>query len=84
MQSTAEFVNKLVKKHLVTKEKSTTNRRKIIIQLTDTGRKSAGKESAKILAHLKDLSDIGLNQLAAILTKMNDSLYDEISTANPT
>lgn len=82
-QSTAEFVNKLVKKHLVTKEKSTTDRRKTVIRLTSAGRKSATKESAKVPEYLKNLTDTELDQLSAILTKMNDSLYNEISTANP-
>jgi len=82
-QSTAEFVNKLVKKHLVTKEKSTTDRRKTIIRLTDAGRKSATKEAAKVPEFLKGLTDTELDQLTKILTKMNDSLYDEINTANP-
>jgi len=83
-QSTAEFVNKLVKKKLVTKEKSTTDRRKTIIRLTDAGRKSATKESAKVPEFLKGLTDTELDQLTTILTKMNNSLYDEINTANPT
>ena len=82
-QSTAEFVNKLVKKKLVSKEKSTVDRRKTIIRLTDHGRQTASKESAKIPAYLDDLTDTELDQLIAILTKINDSLYDEIHTENP-
>lgn len=82
-QSTAEFVNKLVKKHLVTKEKSTVDRRVTIIRLTDLGRQTASKESAKIPDFLTVLSDEELDQFTTILTKINESLYDEIKTANP-
>jgi len=83
-QSTAEFVNKLVKKRLVTKEKSTADRRKTIIRLTNLGRQTATKELAKVPEFLNVLSDEELDQLTAILTKINASLYDEINTANPT
>lgn len=83
-QSTAEFVNKLVKKQLVTKEKSTTDRRKTIISLTDAGRKTAANVATEIPPYLSVLTDEELDQLAAILTKINASLYEEISTANPT
>ncbi|MFC6260550.1 MarR family winged helix-turn-helix transcriptional regulator [Levilactobacillus fujinensis] len=83
-QSTAEFVNKLVKKQLVTKEKSTTDRRKTIIHLTDLGRATAATETAEVPEFLNVLTDTELDQLAAILTKINASLYDEINTANPT
>lgn len=82
-QSTAEFVNKLVKKQLVTKEKSTTDRRKTIIRLTDLGRQTADAASAKIPEFLQVLSDEELDQFTTILTKINASLYDEINTANP-
>ncbi|WP_143462975.1 MarR family winged helix-turn-helix transcriptional regulator [Levilactobacillus enshiensis] len=83
-QSTAEFVNKLVKKQLVTKEKSTTDRRKTIIHLTDLGRATAETETAKVPEFLNTLTDTELDQLTTILTKINTSLYDEINTANPT
>jgi len=83
-QSTAEFVNKLVKRQLVTKEKSTTDRRKTIIRLTDLGRAAAATETSKVPAFLEGLTDTELDQLTAILTKINDSLYEEINTANPT
>ncbi|WP_125580023.1 MarR family winged helix-turn-helix transcriptional regulator [Levilactobacillus cerevisiae] len=83
-QSTAEFVNKLVKKDLVTKEKSTTDRRKTIIRLTDQGRETATAESAKVPEFLNVLSDEELDQLSAILTKLNESLYDEIAKTDPT
>lgn len=83
-QSTAEFVNKLVKKRAVTKEKSTTDRRVTIIRLTDLGRQTAANETAKIPEFLNVLNDEELDQLTAILTKINTSLYDEINTADPT
>ncbi|AVK60351.1 transcriptional regulator [Lactobacillus sp. CBA3605] len=83
-QSTAEFVNKLVKRALVTKEKSTTDRRKTIIHLTALGRETAAAEIEKVPEFLNVLSDTELDQLTTILTKINDSLYNEINTANPT
>ncbi|BDZ31631.1 MarR family transcriptional regulator [Lactiplantibacillus sp. WILCCON 0030] len=83
-QSTAEFVNKLVKKQFVTKEKSTQDRRMTIIRLTDRGRKAATNETAKVPEFLTVLNDEELDQLTAILTKINTSLYDEINAANPT
>ncbi|WP_407888164.1 MarR family winged helix-turn-helix transcriptional regulator [Levilactobacillus sp. N40-8-2] len=83
VQSTAEFVNKLAKKQLVTKEKSTTDRRKTIIRLTDLGRATAAAETAKVPAYLDVLTDTELDQLTAILTKINGSLYDEIKAMTP-
>ncbi|WP_125763763.1 MarR family winged helix-turn-helix transcriptional regulator [Levilactobacillus mulengensis] len=84
VQSTAEFVNKLVKKDLVTKEKSTTDRRKTIIRLTDQGRAAAETETAKVPEFLTTLTDTELDQLTSILTKINANLYDEINTADDT
>jgi len=84
VQSTAEFVNKLVKKNLVTKEKSTTDRRKTIIRLTDQGRTAAETETAKVPEFLTNLTDTELDQLTSILTKINANLYDEINTADDT
>lgn len=80
-QSTAEFVNKLVKKDLVTKEKSDKDRRMTVIHLTDLGRQKIDTESSKIPDFLKVLSDEELDQLTHILTKINDSLYDEINNS---
>ncbi|WP_334329911.1 MarR family winged helix-turn-helix transcriptional regulator [Companilactobacillus sp. HBUAS59699] len=78
-QSTAEFVNKLVKKQLVTKEKSTSDRRVVIIRLTDQGRQVIEKETAKVPDYLSTLTDDELDQLANILTKINTNLYSEIN-----
>ncbi|MGX6429621.1 MarR family winged helix-turn-helix transcriptional regulator [Levilactobacillus yonginensis] len=83
VQSTAEFVNKLVKKQLVTKEKSTTDRRKTIIRLTDLGRETAATETAQVPAYLDSLTDVELDQLTTILTKINHNLYDEIDSITP-
>ncbi len=83
VQSTAEFVNKLVKKQLVTKEKSTTDRRKTIIRLTELGRETAATETSKVPAYLNSLTDTELDQLTTILTKINDNLYDEIDAMTP-
>ena len=81
-QSTAEFVNKLVNKGLVTKEKSQKDRRVTIITLTKSGREIATKESAKIPEFLNVLTDEELDQFTSILTKLNSSLYDEINENN--
>ncbi|WP_125588042.1 MarR family winged helix-turn-helix transcriptional regulator [Companilactobacillus jidongensis] len=81
-QSTAEFVNKLVKKHYVTKEKSVTDRRMTIIRLTDLGRQTATDESSKIPNFLNVLTDEELDQLTNILTKINNSLYEEIDSSD--
>lgn len=80
-QSTAEFVNKLVKKGLVTKEKSTTDRRMTIIRITDLGRQTTTMESA-VPEFLNALTDEELDQFANILTKINTHLYAEIDNAD--
>lgn len=80
-QSTAEFVNKLVKKNLVTKEKSTTDRRMTIIRITDLGRQTTNVESS-VPEFLNVLTDEELDQLANILTKINTHLYTEIDNAD--
>ncbi|WP_125566422.1 MarR family winged helix-turn-helix transcriptional regulator [Companilactobacillus insicii] len=81
-QSTAEFVNKLVSKGFVTKEKSTIDRRMTIIKLTEAGRESATKESQKIPEFLNVLTDEELDQFTNILTKINSSMYNEINENN--
>lgn len=81
-QSTAEFVNKLVNKGLVTKEKSTTDKRVSIIKLTESGREIATKESEKIPEFFDVLTDEELDQFTNILTKINTKLYDEINESN--
>lgn len=80
-QSTAEFVNKLVKKGLVTKEKSTTDRRMTIIRITDLGRQTTTMESA-VPEFLNILTDEELDQFSNILTKINTHLYSEIDNAD--
>ncbi|ALB29293.1 MarR family winged helix-turn-helix transcriptional regulator [Companilactobacillus heilongjiangensis] len=80
-QSTAEFVNKLVKKQLVTKEKSTTDRRMTIIRITDLGRQTATMEST-VPEFLNALTDEELDQFANILSKINTHLYDEIENTD--
>ncbi|APX71592.1 MarR family transcriptional regulator [Companilactobacillus allii] len=83
-QSTAEFVNKLVKKGLVTKEKSTSDKRMTVIRLTNAGREIANKESKEIPEFLDVLTDEELDQFANILTKINSRLYEEIHSNNST
>ncbi|MFC6176568.1 MarR family winged helix-turn-helix transcriptional regulator [Companilactobacillus huachuanensis] len=81
-QSTAEFVNKLVKKQLVTKEKSTKDRRMTIIRLTDLGRQTATTEASEVPDFLKVLNDEELDQFNNILTKINTQLYEEIDNSD--
>lgn len=81
-QSIAEFVNKLVSKGLVTKEKSTADRRMTIIKLTESGREISNKESDKIPEFLDVLTDEELDQFTNILTKINSSLYEELNDNN--
>jgi len=83
-QSTAEFVNKLVKKGLVTKEKSESDRRMTVIRLTNAGHELASKESKEIPEFLDVLTDEELDQFANILTKINSKLYEEIHSNNLT
>lgn len=66
-------------KKLVTKEKSTTDRRMTVIKLTKKGREIANKESSKVPEFLNVLSDEELDQFSNILTKLNTSLYEEIN-----
>lgn len=80
-QSTAEFVNKLVKKQLVTKEKSTVDRRMTVIRLTDQGRQIVATETDKVPDYLNVLTDEELDQLVNILSKINASLYSEMDNA---
>lgn len=83
VQSTAEFVNKLVKKGLVTKEKSETDRRKTVIRLTNLGEQTATAETAQVPEFLTTLTDTELDQLTTIFTKINNNLYHEIDAASP-
>lgn len=83
-QSTAEFVRKLEKKKFVTREKSITDRRVTLVSLTPMGRKEASQTIDEIPPFLEVLDDRELDQLAAILTKINTSMYDDIAAADPT
>ncbi|KRN99019.1 MarR family winged helix-turn-helix transcriptional regulator [Companilactobacillus kimchiensis] len=83
-QSTAEFVRKLEKKGLVSRVKSVSDKRIIIVSLTEAGRMETKKSIQVIPEYLKDLSDVELDQLGNILDKVNDRIYEEIKSADPT
>lgn len=78
VQSTAEFVAKLVKKDFVTKTKSPTDGRIQLIQLTEKGRHEAEKSLFYIPEYLDYLSPEEWTQLAAMLDKMNDGIRDHL------
>ena len=78
VQSTAEFVAKLVKKDFVTKTKSPTDGRIQLIQLTDKGRHEAEKSLFYIPEYLDYLTPEEWTQLAAMLDKMNDGIRDHL------
>ena len=71
VQSTAEFVAKLVKKGFVTKTKSPTDGRIQLIKLTEKG-------LFYIPEYLDYLDPEDWTQLAAMLDKMNDGIRDHL------
>lgn len=78
VQSTAEFVTKLVKKDFVTKTKSLTDGRIQLIKLTEKGRREAEKSLFYIPEYLDYLDPEDWTQLAAMLDKMNDGIRDHL------
>lgn len=83
-QSTAEFVRKLEKRRLVTRKKSTVDKRVTVVSLTALGRQEANQSLQEIPSFLQVLSDEELDQFAGLLSKINDGLYAEIGDADPT
>ena len=83
-QSTAEFVRKLEKKNLVSREKSATDKRVTIVSLTDLGRRETQRRMQVIPHYLRVLNDHELAQLSNILDKVNTQMYQDIHNANPT
>jgi len=83
-QSTAEFVRKLEKKGLVTREKSATDKRVTIVSLTAAGRLETQQRVQVIPEYLRVLNDEELGQLDHILDKINDRMYQDIHEADPT
>jgi len=83
-QSLAEFVVKLEKKGLVTRKKSSTDRRVSIVSLTEKGRLETRKRMQIIPEYLRVLNDEELTQLNHILDKINEQMYKDINDADPT
>ncbi|WP_129044724.1 MarR family winged helix-turn-helix transcriptional regulator [Companilactobacillus metriopterae] len=83
-QSVAEFVQKLEKRGLVSKKKSSTDKRVTIVSLTENGRLETEKGNQVIPNYLKALNDEELIQLNNILDKINDQMYHDIKDADPT
>ncbi|PTM21390.1 transcriptional regulator [Lactobacillus sp. PFC-70] len=82
-QSTAEFVRKLEKRGLVTRTKSTADKRVTIVRLTTAGRAEIQKRTRSIPSYLRVLSPQELNQFNHILDKINGQMYQDIQNANP-
>ncbi|WP_125768232.1 MarR family winged helix-turn-helix transcriptional regulator [Companilactobacillus furfuricola] len=83
-QSTAEFVRKLERRGLVTREKSITDKRVTLVRLTDRGRAEIQKRTRSIPEYLRVLSDDELQQFNNILDKINGQMYRDIKDADPT
>lgn len=83
-QSMAEFVRKLEKRGLVSRKKSSTDKRVIIVSLTEEGRLETEKRTQVIPKYLRVLNDEELNQFNKILDKINQQMYLDIKDADPT
>ncbi|MDM7516261.1 MarR family transcriptional regulator [Lentilactobacillus sp. TOM.63] len=83
-QSISEFVYKLVKRDLVTLTKSPDDKRVNLVNLTPAGRKEVESAAQEVPPFMKVLSDVELDQLAALLTKITEGMYADIDAANPT
>ncbi|WP_395320005.1 MarR family winged helix-turn-helix transcriptional regulator [Fructilactobacillus frigidiflavus] len=82
-QSTAEFVKKLEKKGLVSRHKSTQDRRITLVDLTPAGQTKALASVKNTMPFLKVLNDEELDQLNKIFTKINADLSQKIKTTDP-
>lgn len=83
-QSVAEFVRKLESRGLVSRKKSTTDKRVTIVSLTKEGRIETEKRTRIIPKYLRALNDEELKQLNNILDKINAQMYLDIKDADPT
>ncbi|HJF85953.1 MAG TPA: MarR family transcriptional regulator [Companilactobacillus farciminis] len=82
-QSTAEFVRKLEKRGLVTRKKSSSDKRVTVVSLTDKGRLEIQKRTRSIPEYLRVLNDEELEQFNKILDKINNQMYLDIKEADP-
>lgn len=78
VQSTAEFITKLIKKNFVTKAKSPTDGRIQLVKLTDKGRREAEKSLFYIPEYIDYLEPEERTELANILDKMNDGIREHL------
>ncbi|GEO78032.1 transcriptional regulator [Companilactobacillus mindensis DSM 14500] len=83
-QSVAEFVRKLEGRGLVSRKKSTTDKRVTIVSLTKEGRLETEKRMQVIPRFLRALNDEELLQFNNILDKINEQMYLDIKNADPT
>lgn len=83
-QSTAEFVNKLVKKGFATKIASPTDRRVQLIRITEKGQTEASKNVAAIPEYLDYLTNDEQQELTALLGKIIDGMRDNLGFEKPT
>ncbi|WP_334340260.1 MarR family winged helix-turn-helix transcriptional regulator [Companilactobacillus sp. HBUAS56275] len=83
-QSMAEFVRKLEKRGLVSRQKSESDKRVILVSLTDDGRLEIEKRMQVIPKYLRVLSNEELIQFNNILDKINEQMYLDIKDADPT
>lgn len=83
-QSMAEFVRKLEKRGLVSRKKSSADKRVIIVSLTEEGRLETEKRTQVIPKYLRVLNDEELGQFNKILDKINQQMYLDIKDADPT
>jgi DNA-binding MarR family transcriptional regulator len=82
-QSTAEFVNKLVKRGLIDKHKSPDDGRVYLLSLTAEGRDQVDSLEAASPDGLKYISENEKLQLLNILTKLVDGMREDFEKREP-
>lgn len=83
-QSMAEFVRKLEKRGLVSRKKSSSDKRVTIVSLTNEGRQETERRTQAIPKYLRVLNADELAQFNNILDKINEQMYLDIKDADPT
>ncbi|MDR0921291.1 MAG: MarR family transcriptional regulator [Lactobacillales bacterium] len=82
-QSTAEFVNKLVKRGMIEKSKSLTDGRVYLLRLTETGKKYVSDLELASPDGLKYIDEEEKQQLLSILTKLVDGMRADFEKREP-
>lgn len=77
--STTEFVNKLVKKGLVSKTRSEKDKRKMIVRLTAAGRESLSEVDQADISEWQLLSESEQQQFAALMDQLIAGLASKYS-----